>query len=175
MRKFQIPKIPTTTNKSIRFPDDLIEQVEEVIRGKDCNFSAFVIEATRVALENLKEDEASAADGRAQEAPLRIPEEHAHGGIHCRVGAVVAVGAKKYPPRDRGGGSTVRQLFGPFWAAYKGDRRSGVRSPGITTKKEMAYEERPPRQVRTLWKNLRCRPQSDQLCLWGNFRHRLRL
>ena len=67
MRKFQIPKIPTTTNKSIRFPDDLIEPVEEVIRGKDCNFSAFVIEATRVALENLKEDEASAADGRAQE------------------------------------------------------------------------------------------------------------
>lgn len=67
MRKFQIPKIPTTTNKSICFPDDLIEQVEEVIRGKDCNFSAFVIEATRVALENLKEDEASAADGRAQE------------------------------------------------------------------------------------------------------------
>ena len=67
MRKFQIPKTPPTTNKSIRFPDDLIEQVEEVIRGKDCNFSAFVIEATRVALENLKEDEASAADGRAQE------------------------------------------------------------------------------------------------------------
>lgn len=66
MRKFQIPKIPTTTNKSIRFPDDLIEQVEEMIRGKDCNFSAFVIEATRVALENLKEEEASSTGGCGQ-------------------------------------------------------------------------------------------------------------
>ena len=56
MRKFKIPKIPTTTNKSIRFPDDLIAEVEEAIRGKDCTFSAFVIEATRVALENLKEE-----------------------------------------------------------------------------------------------------------------------
>ncbi len=57
MKKFKIPKIPTTTNKSIRFPDDLIAEVEEAICGKDCNFSAFVIEATRVALENLKEEE----------------------------------------------------------------------------------------------------------------------
>ena len=57
MRKFQIPKIPTTTNKSIRFPDDVIAQVEEAICGTECSFSAFVIEAVRVALENLKEEE----------------------------------------------------------------------------------------------------------------------
>ena len=57
MKKFKIPKTPSSTNKSIRFPDDLIEQVEETIRGKDCTFSAFVVEAVRVALENLREDE----------------------------------------------------------------------------------------------------------------------
>lgn len=58
MKKFKIPKTPSSTNKSIRFPDDLIEQVEEAIRGQDCTFSAFVVEAVRVALENLREDEA---------------------------------------------------------------------------------------------------------------------
>lgn len=57
MAKFRIPKIPPTTNKSIRFPNDLIEDVEAAIRGMDCTFSAFVIEATRVALESLKENE----------------------------------------------------------------------------------------------------------------------
>lgn len=57
MAKFRIPNIPPTTNKSIRFPNDLIEQVESAIRGKDCTFSAFVVEAVRVALENLKEEE----------------------------------------------------------------------------------------------------------------------
>ncbi len=57
MKKFKIPKVPSSTNKSIRFPNDLIDQVEEAIRGQECTFSAFVIEATRVALENLKEEE----------------------------------------------------------------------------------------------------------------------
>ena len=57
MKKFKIPKTPSSTNKSIRFPDDLIEQVEEAIRGQDCTFSAFVVEAVRVALEDLREDE----------------------------------------------------------------------------------------------------------------------
>ena len=57
MKKFKIPKTPSSTNKSIRFPDDLIEQVEEAIRGQDCTFSAFVVEAVRVALEKLREDE----------------------------------------------------------------------------------------------------------------------
>ena len=48
MKKFRIPSIPPTTNKSIRFPND--------IKGTDCTFSAFVVEAVRVALENLKEE-----------------------------------------------------------------------------------------------------------------------
>ena len=57
MKKFKIPSIPPTTNKSVRFPNDLLEQVENAIRGTDCTFSAFVIEATRVALESLAEQE----------------------------------------------------------------------------------------------------------------------
>ncbi len=61
MKPFKIPnnlpKTPTSTNKSIRFPNEIIDQVEEAIRGTTCNFSQFVIEATRVALENLKEAE----------------------------------------------------------------------------------------------------------------------
>ena len=54
----KIPKQPTSTNKSIRFPNDLIDQVEASIQGTDCTFSAFVIEAVRVALENLREQNA---------------------------------------------------------------------------------------------------------------------
>ena len=57
MRKFKIPVIPSTTNKTIRFPNNLIDEIEKEIVGKDCTFSAFVIEAVRVALENLHEEE----------------------------------------------------------------------------------------------------------------------
>ena len=56
MKKFRIPSIPPTTNKSIRFPNDVIEEIEAAIKGTDCTFSAFVVEAVRVALENLKEE-----------------------------------------------------------------------------------------------------------------------
>lgn len=57
MKTFKIPSTPPTTNKTIRFPNDIIAQVEEAIKGMDCTFSAFVIEAVRVALENLAEEE----------------------------------------------------------------------------------------------------------------------
>ena len=53
---FKIPAIPPTTNKTIRFPNDVIEQVENAISGKDCTFSAFVIAAVRNALEQLQEE-----------------------------------------------------------------------------------------------------------------------
>lgn len=58
MKKFKIPQIPQTTSKSIRFPNDVINEVESVLVGTDCTFSAFVVEAVRVALENLKEESA---------------------------------------------------------------------------------------------------------------------
>ena len=54
--KFRIPHVPPTSQKSIRFPNDMIEAIEEAIRGKECTFSAFVVEAVRVALENLEEE-----------------------------------------------------------------------------------------------------------------------
>ena len=55
MRKFKLPAVPGTTSKTIRFPNEVIEEVEAAIRGSKCNFSQFVIEATKVALENLSE------------------------------------------------------------------------------------------------------------------------
>ena len=47
MAAFQIPRTPHTTNKTIRFPDDVIADVEAAIAGKDCTSSAFVIAAVR--------------------------------------------------------------------------------------------------------------------------------
>lgn len=57
MGKFKIPSVPATTNKTIRFPNDVVEQVEQVIQGKECTFSAFVIAAVRSALEDLEQTE----------------------------------------------------------------------------------------------------------------------
>lgn len=56
MKKFKIPSVPPTTNKCIRFPNNIIEEVEQAIEGKNCTFTAFVIEAVKVALENLNEE-----------------------------------------------------------------------------------------------------------------------
>lgn len=57
MGKFQIPSTPPTTNKTIRFPADVVEQVELAIQGRDCTFSAFVIAAVRAALEDITQQE----------------------------------------------------------------------------------------------------------------------
>ncbi|MCL2500395.1 MAG: hypothetical protein FWE90_08670 [Defluviitaleaceae bacterium] len=56
MAKFKIPVVPATVNKSIRFPTNIIEAVNKAIKGKECTFTAFVVEAVRVALENLEEE-----------------------------------------------------------------------------------------------------------------------
>ncbi len=53
MAKFQIPETPPTVNKTIRFPSDVVERVEQAIQGKDCTFSGFVIAAVRAVLEDL--------------------------------------------------------------------------------------------------------------------------
>lgn len=58
MSKFKIPSVPPTTNKTIRFPNDVIDAVEDAIQGKDCTFSAFVIAAVRAALEELEQEKA---------------------------------------------------------------------------------------------------------------------
>ncbi|MCL1883014.1 MAG: hypothetical protein FWF81_04580 [Defluviitaleaceae bacterium] len=57
MEKFKIPNIPPTTNKTIRFPNNVVSDVEAAIEGKDCTFTAFVIEAVKVAIRNLNETE----------------------------------------------------------------------------------------------------------------------
>ncbi|WNX85349.1 YlcI/YnfO family protein [Agathobaculum sp. NTUH-O15-33] len=54
MKRFQLPKIPSSTTKSIRFPNDVIERVETAIAGTECSFTAFVVEAVRVALDDLE-------------------------------------------------------------------------------------------------------------------------
>ena len=59
MGKFRIPTTPPTVNKTIRFPSDVVEEVEAVLQGKEGTFSAFVIAAVRAALEDLKEEENS--------------------------------------------------------------------------------------------------------------------
>ena len=56
MAKFKIPTMPPTVNKTVRFPNDVVEGVEQAIQGKDCTFSAFVIAAVRAALEDLQEE-----------------------------------------------------------------------------------------------------------------------
>lgn len=57
MSNFKIPKIPSTTQRSIRFPNNLIEDVENLIVGKDCTFSAFIIEATRYCVDEINDYE----------------------------------------------------------------------------------------------------------------------
>ena len=55
MAKFKIPENPPTVNKTVRFPSDVVDGVENAIKGKECTFSAFVIAAARAALEDLRE------------------------------------------------------------------------------------------------------------------------
>ena len=54
---FKVPSTPPTTNKTVRFPNDVVDAVESAIQGKDCTFSAFVIAAVRAALEDLQQEE----------------------------------------------------------------------------------------------------------------------
>ena len=57
--KFQIPqslpKPPSSVSKSIRFPNEVAENVERAICGTGCTFTAFVVEAVRAALLDLAE------------------------------------------------------------------------------------------------------------------------
>lgn len=57
MGKFDIPKMPPTTTKSIRFPNNIIDEVNSRLVGTDCTFTAFVVEAVRFALNDLNEEE----------------------------------------------------------------------------------------------------------------------
>ena len=54
MGKFKIPTVSSTTNKTVRFPNNKIDRVDKAIQGKDCTFPAFVISA---ALKKYDKDE----------------------------------------------------------------------------------------------------------------------
>lgn len=56
MGKFKIPSIYPTTQKAIRFPNNMIERIEKVIAGKNCTFSAFVLAAVDSALEEVEKE-----------------------------------------------------------------------------------------------------------------------
>ena len=65
MAKFKIPNIPPTTNKTIRFPNNVIEEIEDAIAGKQCTFSAFVVAAAKNALDDLKDSQISDKSGES--------------------------------------------------------------------------------------------------------------
>lgn len=53
---FQIkPYKKETENKTIRFPIQLIENIEKAIKNKDVTFSRFVIQACEYALNNIED------------------------------------------------------------------------------------------------------------------------
>ena len=53
---FQIkPDRKETENKTVRFPVELIDKINEAIQGKDVTFSGFVLQACEYALNNLED------------------------------------------------------------------------------------------------------------------------
>lgn len=54
---FQIrPNKKESENKTIRFPLELINQINQAIEGNDVSFSNFVIQACQYALDNMEKD-----------------------------------------------------------------------------------------------------------------------
>ena len=62
MSKFKVPSVPATTNKTVRFPNDIIERVEKAIINQDSYFSACVIAAVRKALEEVESEQYSSKE-----------------------------------------------------------------------------------------------------------------
>lgn len=53
---FQLKPKKQTENKTIRFPQDLVNEIENYIQNKDVTFSRFVIQACEYALEDIKKE-----------------------------------------------------------------------------------------------------------------------
>lgn len=54
---FQIrPNKKESENKTIRFPLELIDQINQAIEGNDVSFSNFVIQACQYALDNMEKE-----------------------------------------------------------------------------------------------------------------------
>ena len=80
MRKFKIPSPPSSTTKSIRFPNTVIGEVEEAIQGTDCTCNAWVGEAGRVALEHLRDDQLPVRRYSGHRLRLRLHQVCPHQG-----------------------------------------------------------------------------------------------
>ena len=62
LREFKIPmKSKQTTNKTIRFPDDLIEEIEKALVCKNCTFTAPVVQFFAMPAAQTKIDTAAIA------------------------------------------------------------------------------------------------------------------
>ncbi|MBQ9895127.1 YlcI/YnfO family protein [Ruminococcus sp.] len=53
---FEIKK-PTSSNKTIRMPDNLIEKLEKLAGKHDISFNQLVVQCCEYALENMKSEE----------------------------------------------------------------------------------------------------------------------
>lgn len=51
------PNRRESENKTIRFPIEVIDRINEAITGKDVSFSNFVIQAVEYALDNMEDTE----------------------------------------------------------------------------------------------------------------------
>ncbi len=56
-REFKFPTQYPTIQKTIRFPEDLTKDIEDLIKGRHCTFTAFVVEAVRTVVNELKDQE----------------------------------------------------------------------------------------------------------------------
>ena len=52
---FEVKK-PTSSNKTVRMPDELIARLEEVAAKNDISFNQLVVQCCEYALENMKGD-----------------------------------------------------------------------------------------------------------------------
>lgn len=55
--QFKIPEPQKTVQKTIRFPAELVQQIEEAIDGTEYSFSRFVIASARYALHSVCQPE----------------------------------------------------------------------------------------------------------------------
>lgn len=49
------PNRKETENKTVRFPLDLVDKIEDAIKGENVTFSGFVIQACEYALDNMED------------------------------------------------------------------------------------------------------------------------
>lgn len=56
---FQLKKKRESKNKTIRFPAELVDKIDDALMGSNSTFSAFVIQACEYALENIDTDNSS--------------------------------------------------------------------------------------------------------------------